>query len=184
MGIVIKVGQVGFTVLELVLVMVLAGVLASVALPRLVGHSNPGVSIEGVAGLLRLTQLRAMNDPAALRPLESTDVTERCARLVITTNGLSLAPECMASSQSLLSSAALANAQRQGLFIGQDDLQVTASLPLPLRLAFGQSSPHLLSPDSWLGRPYVNGERLTDTLRLTINGQRLLISSEGYIYVP
>ncbi|MBL1377206.1 prepilin-type N-terminal cleavage/methylation domain-containing protein [Zobellella iuensis] len=180
--------QRGFTLLELVLVLVLTGILAAVALPRLSLSSSfdERLQADNLVGLLRLAQLRAMNDPGALQA--STDVS-RCGRLVITSTGFSLSEDC--NSTTLLNGIALNNADSQGLFLGKTGIAIGAGHSLPLVLQFGRPAqdPRFLSSDSRLGRPFLHQSgaaavALTTPLEIIIGGKTVRIETEGYIHAP
>ncbi|MGR7921714.1 pilus assembly FimT family protein [Zobellella denitrificans] len=178
----------GFTLIELVLVLVLTGILAAVALPRLSLSSSfdERLQADNLVGLLRLAQLRAMNDPAALQAHADSS---RCGRLVMAATGFSLSEDC--DNATLLSGTVLNNADNQGLFLGKLDIAIGASHSLPLVLQFGRQAeaPDFLSSDSRLGRPFLhtNGGApvaLTTPLEITIGGKTVRIETEGYIHAP
>ncbi|PSJ47765.1 MSHA biogenesis protein MshC [Zobellella endophytica] len=179
--------QRGFTLIELVAVLVLAGILAAVALPRLSLSSSfdERLQADNLVGLLRLAQLRAMNDPLALQP--GTD-TGRCGRVVITASGFSLSSGC--DTAVLLDDNALGEAERQGFFLGRRDIAVSADQALPLVLQFGRpaADPGFLSGDSRLGRPYLHRSggpvRLAAPLTVTVGGKAVRVETEGYVHAP
>lgn len=179
--------------LELIMVMVITGVVGVIALPKLSFNSQFGQRIhaDNVLGLLRLGQLRAMNHPSALDATSTpAELMHRCATLALTANGLSLATTCAGTD--VMSAEQLAQAASQGLYLGQRDLTLSVAPPyqLPLRLQFGEPSQSgaggtsLLAESSWLGRPFVNGEPLSQPLIMTVAGKVLRIEPEGYIYAP
>ena len=192
----------GFTVLELVLVILIAGILSLMALPRLqsAGALEQHLQADNLVGLLRLSQLRAMNNPDSFTPATATsDVLSQCATVTIAATGISLAKQCTtpslpdtpsnAGSAQLLSAAELNSAMQNGLYAGRADIAVAVSsgFSLPLRLQFGQPASvgaNILTSESWLGRPFVNGSALTDTLKITVGGNTISIEPEGYIHAP
>ncbi|MBR9830214.1 MAG: prepilin-type N-terminal cleavage/methylation domain-containing protein [Oceanospirillales bacterium] len=179
----------GFTLIELILVLVLMGILAAVALPRLQLGSQfeQRLQADNLVGLLRLAQLRAMNDPKALN---SSSDNSRCGRVVIAKNGFSLSKDC--DSAVLLTDGQLKSAEQQGLFLGKAGLTITvepSSYTLPLVLQFGKepesdADKNYLSEASRLGRPFINDTQLTEPLEITIGGKAVHIETEGYIHAP
>ncbi|AEY01690.1 msha pilin protein mshc [Oceanimonas sp. GK1] len=172
----------GFTLIELVAVLVLVGILAAVAIPRLpVGSDFEGsLQARNLAGLLRLAQLRAMNDPDALKNIATLN---RCGVLAVTVGGISLSANCQ---DAVLLNKANLEAPGNELWLGAN-LPVTANQPLPFTLQFGEvSDPDYLSESSRLGRPFVNSgsgyQPLPNTLQITLAGQTVLIEPEGYIH--
>ena len=179
----------GFTLIELILVLVLVSILAAVALPRLQLGSQfeQGLQANNLVGLLRLAQLRAMNDPKALN---SSSDNSRCGRVVIAQNGFSLSKDC--DSAVLLKDDQLKSAEQQGLFLGKTGLTITvkpAAYTLPLVLQFGKepdnaADKNYLSEASRLGRPFINNTQLSEPLEITIGGKTVHIETEGYIHAP
>ncbi|PSJ47248.1 MSHA biogenesis protein MshC [Zobellella taiwanensis] len=175
--------QRGFTLLELVLVLVIIGILAAVAIPRLPvsGNFNDSLQARNLAGLLRLAQLRAMNDPDALKNMAPLN---RCGVLAVTAGGISLSANCQ---DAVLLNEANLEAPSNELWLGAS-LPVTANQSLPFTLQFGEVvDPDYLSEASRLGRPFVNSgagyQLLPNTLQITLAGQTVLIEPEGYIHV-
>lgn len=183
----------GFTLIELILVLVLTGILAAVALPRLQLGSQfeQRLQANNLVGLLRLAQLRAMNDPEAL----ASDIgINQCGRVVITRNGFSLSKDC--NSAELLTNEQLNTAEQQGLFLGKTGLTITVDPPsytLPLVVQFGKlaADTNYLSRDSRLGRPYLHTStgpvRLDDVdkiMVITLGDKAVRIEPEGYIHAP
>lgn len=173
--------QRAFTLIELVAVLVLAGILAAVAIPRLpVGSDfNGSLQARNLAGLLRLAQLRAMNDPQALQSGTNTD---QCGVIAVTPEGVSLSSDCQ--SASLLADL---NSLNPNLWLGVKQ-PVSSNQNLPFTLQFGkkpekEEDKKYLSEASRLGQPFVNGTRLIDTLTISLGGQTVLIEPEGYIHV-
>ena len=177
----------GFTLIELILVLVLMGILAAVALPRLQLGSQfeQRLQADNLVGLLRLAQLRAMNDPKAV---QQGDVLQRCARVVITNTAFSLTQNCEATATPLADDI-LDEQTVNGLFVGSRELDIKANRNLPLVLQFGKVAKKIediefLSEDSRLGRPFINGTQLTEPLEITIGGKAVHIEPEGYIHAP
>ncbi|MBR9857206.1 MAG: prepilin-type N-terminal cleavage/methylation domain-containing protein [Gammaproteobacteria bacterium] len=178
----------GFTLIELILVLVLMSILAAVALPRLQLGSQfeQRLQADNLVGLLRLAQLRAMNDPEAL----ANDIgIKQCGRVVIAQNGFSLSKDCDAAV--LLTEEQLKSAEQQGLFLGKTGLTMTveSSYTLPLVLQFGKEpvdaeDENYLSEASRLGRPFINDTQLAEPLEITIGGKIVHIETEGYIHAP
>ena len=174
----------GFTLIELVLVIMLIGILSAVALPRLVGDRQfaDRLQADKLVGLLRQAQLRAMNDPKAVT--ENPDIS-RCAKVVLTQQGFSLAADCKAQ---LLDRDALIQQGQQGYFVGARDINIIANLTLPFILQFGQANTdendNFLTEASVLGRPFIGTEQLPTTLIITIGGKAVYIEPEGYIHGP
>ncbi|WP_107852425.1 prepilin-type N-terminal cleavage/methylation domain-containing protein [Oceanimonas marisflavi] len=170
--------QNGFTLVELLAALVLVSILAAVVIPRLpVGSDfNDTLQARNLAGLLRLAQLRAMNDPQALRAGSDTD---RCGVVAVTSEGVSLSAGC--NNPTLLTNL---TSPDPNLWLGAK-LSVTSNETPPFTLQFGEvaADPDYLSKDSRLGRPYVNGARLTNTLQITLGGHTVLIEPEGYVHV-
>lgn len=171
----------GFTLIELVAVLVLVGILAAVAIPRLpVGSDFEGsLQARNLAGLLRLAQLRAMNDPQALQSGTNTD---RCGVIAVTGEGVSISSDCQ--SASLLADF---NDSDPNLWLGAE-LPVASNKNLPFTLQFGkkpekEEDKKYLSEASRLGRPFVDGSQLESTLEITLGGQTVRIEPEGYIHV-
>ncbi|WP_165661786.1 Tfp pilus assembly protein FimT/FimU [Oceanimonas sp. MB9] len=177
--------QLAFTLIEMVAVLVLVGILAAVAIPRLPVNSDFDGSLQArnLAGLLRLAQLRAMNDPLAL---QSGTEMGRCGVVAVTTDGVSLSSDC--NSASLLSTNQLRD-PGQSIWVGAQELPITVNITLPFTLQFGDvaSEPDYLSEASRLGRPFVNAgagyQPLANTLQITLAGKTVLIEPEGYIHV-
>ncbi|WP_346350557.1 type II secretion system protein [Oceanimonas sp. AH20CE76] len=166
-----------FTLIEMVAVLVLVGILAAVAIPRLPVGSNFNNSLQArnLAGLLRLAQLRAMNDPQALQGGTGTD---RCGVIAVTREGVSVSRDC--NSTTLLTDLSDTNPD---IWLGTKQ-PVTASQALPFTLQFGQfANENFLSDNSYLGRPHINGNPLDSTLIITLAGTSVTIEPEGYIYV-
>lgn len=191
--------QGGFTVFELVMVIVITGVLGMIALPRLHLSSQfeQHIQADNLVGLLRLAQLRAMNDPNALNAIgsgaeQTQDVNRHCAIIAMTATGISLAKNCAHTGiASLLSADALKAAHAQGLFAGQLDISLTVNAPyqLPLYLAFGEAGANsagngtqILAEASWLGQPFVDGSALSTPLIVNVGKHTLRIEPEGYIH--
>lgn len=179
--------QSGFTLIELILVVVLIGIISAVVLPRLSlsGQLEQRLHADKLVGLLRMAQLRAMNDPSALQPRNATDdLIKHCAKVAITHQGFSLAKDC--NQPQLLTAQQLKQGQQQGLYLGTST--VTTNQTRPIVIQFGEVSAsensELLTTDSWLGRPYMNNERLTAELDIIIAGKTVRITPEGYIYGP
>ncbi|MFP2769489.1 prepilin-type N-terminal cleavage/methylation domain-containing protein [Oceanisphaera sp. KMM 10153] len=177
----------GFTLIELILVLVLIGILAAVTLPRLQLGSQfeQRLQADNLVGLLRLVQLRAMNDPKAV---QTGAGLQRCARVVITNTAFSLTQNCE-STATLLADNVLDEHTVNGLFVGSRKLDIKANRNLPLVLQFGKVAEKIediefLSEDSRLGRPFINDTRLVETLEITIGGKTVHIETEGYIHAP
>ena len=180
--------QSGFTLIELVLVLVLIGILGAVAAPRLMVSSQfeERLQADKLVGLLRQAQLRAMNDPEALK---TGSQLSRCAKVVITKDAFSLANNC---DSGLLNTTIIKQEASQGHFVGAENMSITTSggtvagVNPTIVLQFGQlvSGAKFLSEASLLGRPVIGGEQLTDRLEITIGGKKVLIEPEGYIHAP
>ena len=175
----------GFTLIELVLVLVLIGILGAVALPRLMMNSQfeDRLQADKLVGLLRQAQLRAMNDPQAVT--ENPDIS-RCARVAITLQGFSIAASCKTQ---LLDSDTIIQQDEQGYFVGVRDINITATRPLPFILQFGQvasenADKDFLTEASLLGRPFIDGVQLSTVLVISIGGKAVYIEPEGYIHAP
>lgn len=191
--------QGGFTVFELVMVIVIIGALGMIAVPRLlsVGQFEQRIQADNLVGLLRLAQLRAMNDPNALNAIpagasQATAVNNNCAIITVAATGISLSKGCASTGiAQLLSSEQLTNARSQGQYLGQLELALTVNsgVSLPFYLTFGQpgaavveGGTPILAEASWLGQPYINGEPLTETLVLSASNRQVKIEPEGYIH--
>lgn len=166
---------------------VLIGIVSAVVLPRLSlsGQLEQRLHADKLVGLLRMAQLRAMNDPSALQPRNDTDdLIKHCAKVAITNQGFSLAKNC--NQPQLLTSQQLKQGQQQGLYLGANT--VTTNQTLPVVIQFGEASAsensELLTTNSWLGRPYMNNQRLTTELDIIIASETVRITPEGYIYAP
>lgn len=177
----------GFTLIELILVLVLMSILAAVALPRLQLGSQfeQRLQADNLVGLLRLAQLRAMNDPQAVQPGSNL---QRCSRVVITNTAFSLTQNCEATA-TLLAGDVLDGQAIQGLFVGSRNLDIKANRNLPLVLQFGRPAEKIddinfLTESSRLGRPFINDTQLAEPLEITIGGKAVHIEAEGYIHAP
>lgn len=178
----------GFTLIELVLVIMLVGILSAVAAPRLMVGSQfeDRLQADKLVGLLRQAQLRAMNDPEALK---TGSQLSRCAKVVIDNKAFSLANNC---DSGLLSTAVIKQEASQGHFVGAENISITTSggtvagINPSIVLQFGQlvADAKFLSEASLLGRPFIGNTQLTDTLEITIGGKKVLIEPEGYIHAP
>ena len=178
----------GFTLIELVLVLVLIGILAAVAVPRLMVGSQfeDRLQADKLVGLLRQAQLRAMNDPEALK---TGSQLSRCAKVVITKDAFSLANNC---DSGLLNTTIIKQEASQGHFVGAENISITTSggtvagIKPSIVLQFGQlvADAKFLSEASLLGRPFIGGEQLKETLTITIGGKAVHIEPEGYIHGP
>ncbi|ART79247.1 prepilin-type N-terminal cleavage/methylation domain-containing protein [Oceanisphaera avium] len=170
----------GFTLLELVLVMVLMGVVGAVVAPRLmVGQQfSDNLAADKLIGLLRQAQLRAMNDPQAVT--ENANLA-RCATVIINSVGFSIAQNC---ARALLDNSVIDQAARAGNFVGLRYPAKTVYRGAALRVQFGQPSPeaNYLSEASLLGRPFINGEPITNTVTITLGNKQVKIEPEGYIH--
>lgn len=184
--------QTGFTLIELVLVLVLIGILGAVVAPRLMVSSQfeDRLQADKLVGLLRQAQLRAMNDPLAVA--DNTNLS-RCGKVEITSQGFSIAKDCKSG---LLSASDLTEQAQRGHFSGARDLTISATAALPITLQFGEpavftqtaNKDKFLSEASSLGRPLIksNGtlSRTAERLTIIIGGKKVHIESEGYIHAP
>lgn len=186
--------QTGFTLIELVLVMLLIGILGAVAVPRLMIGSQFEARLQAdkLVGLLRQAQLRAMNDPLAVT---NNAGVSRCGKIVITNQGFSIAKDC---NNGLLSATELTEQAAQGNFSGALGFTLSANVALPLTLQFGEAAvvsqtanqDKYLSEASALGRPLTLNnstgtfERITHPLTITIGGKKIQVEPEGYIHAP
>lgn len=179
--------QTGFTLIELVLVLVLIGVLGAVVVPRLSisNQFQDRLQADNLIGLLRQAQLRAMNDP---RAVTEHDELARCAKVFIDANGFSIAQGC---STGLVDKATIKEAASQGQFVGATelDIKVDNNSSAGMVLQFGQATTdsahkNFLTEASLLGRPFINGEPLKETLTITLGGKDIYLEPEGYIHGP
>ena len=177
----------GFTLIELILVLVLVGILGAVALPRLQLGSQfeQRLQADNLVGLLRVAQLRAMNDPQAV---QAGNDLQRCARVVITNTTFSLTENCEPTATPLADDI-LDKRTDQGLFVGSRDLNIQANRSLPLVVQFGKLAEKeddidYLTEASRLGRTFINDVQLTEPLEITIGGKTVYIETEGYIHAP
>ncbi|WP_157953585.1 prepilin-type N-terminal cleavage/methylation domain-containing protein [Zobellella maritima] len=169
----------GFTLVEVLAVVVLLGILSAVAVPRL--SFGPGIEqrldAERLVALLRLAQLRAMNDPDAFN---SGQPLAQCGRLVLTTTRFGIADNC---------DDALADSYpQQGPLLGINQSQaISATESLPFIIQFGTTaSGGLLSEEAWLGRPYIEQAgslvRVTSPVDISLGGVTVRIEPEGYVH--
>ncbi|MGB5855236.1 MAG: prepilin-type N-terminal cleavage/methylation domain-containing protein [Oceanisphaera sp.] len=174
--------QSGFTLIELVLVLVLLGILGAVALPRFMvgGQFEDRLQTDKLVGLLRQAQLRAMNDPQAVK---IGSEPSRCSKVFINTDGFSIANNCESG---LLSKEVINTNASQGYFVGTRDFNNSAYTGPSLTVQFGQQAADadFLSEASLLGQPFIGTEQLKDTLTITIGGKAVHIEPEGYIHGP
>lgn len=177
--------QLGFTLVELVLVLLLIGVLASVAVPRLMTGSRfeDRLQADKLMGLLRQAQLRAMNDPQSVTV---NDAPSRCSKIVITSTAFSIAQECKSG---LLMDNIIKQEAEKGNFVGVNGLSISNSLKVDTGfiLQFGQATTQnkhsgFLTEASLLGQPFIDNKQLENTLIITVGGKEVYIEPEGYIH--
>lgn len=180
--------EVGFTLIELVLVLLLLAILGAIAVPRLQLSSQfeERLQADKLVGLLRQAQLRAMNDPQSVT--ENSDIS-RCAKLVISSTAFSVARNCKSG---LLDNDVIKQQASQGNFVGVENINISINggnnngVSLPVMLQFGEpaADQDFLSENSFLGRPVINGAQLDSTFTIIIGGKAVNIEPEGYIHAP
>ena len=157
----------GFTLVELVLVILLVGILAVYALPRLASRSDftPYSYRDQLINLLRLAQLQAMESGP-------------CHQLLF--SGLQFG----IPRRSYASISCDATLRGSGEQYAAPHLGLTQAEAATLAFSLG-NAPSRIDFDAW-GRPLVNGVALSATYRITFTGQSVLalcLEPEGYVHV-
>lgn len=153
-------GRLGFSLIELVIVLVLLSILSITAIPRLLDSQSELLitNRDQLVSVLRLMQQQAMQDTAG-----------SCQTLLLQTQQVS--PDTNAGCAAASSGSALLWQAPSGLSVSATVLSDNSSVSLPLSLEFSK-----------LGAPlaYSNGIKLQ--LNGTDNTEIICIQAEGYIH--
>jgi MSHA pilin protein MshC len=173
----------GFTLVELVIVLVIIGVLAASVAPRILGRSGTDAltAQDQIISVLRLLQLQAMQQTEQTNPLF-------CKQVLITTTGLGLPDQNACTISSQFSASASVNSPTQ--FIGNttsqvrlsvflDTLGLTAALPPATEFRFRFNSKGQPVNDAATTNIYSSGLRIQATDGDTYG---ICIEDEGYIH--